>query len=408
MWAFLKGFFGGFSTTLFTTVVMCGIFALSIKFQPLVQLLAQPWANAIEHVQYVLFFITFVLAAQFNRSRFSLISAFWLLFLFTHEYTLPWSDWVIGHNNWLVLTAGIFFVWLSVIKDRALLSIHGLKRIVLMMFAGGFAFAWLFGVDQLIHLVTTTPQYQFSGYQKLSLLSIIVPMGSIGCFLLWRSLRNANLFLASLFVSYIVWCVDYYQVVNVNWPVAMTLLGGLYLIAIIIDAYFLAYRDDLTGLPSRRALNQYVLSLGGKYTVAMLDIDHFKKFNDTYGHDIGDQVLKLVASKLAKVKIGGRVFRYGGEEFTIVFSRKNLEQSLPELERLRQSIADYNIVIRQPQRQTKQARKTHARESHKSVNVTISIGVAMRNDKQDFEQTLKISDQALYRAKKSGRNKVSE
>lgn len=86
----------------------------------------------------------------------------------------------------------------------------------------------------------------------------------------------------------------------------------------------MAYQDELTSLPGRRALKEYLLKLGSEYTIAMFDIDHFKKFNDTHGHDVGDQVLRMVASKLATVSGRGKSFRYGGEEFTLVFSEKSL------------------------------------------------------------------------------------
>ena len=115
--------------------------------------------------------------------------------------------------------------------------------------------------------------------------------------------------------------------------------------SVVIDSYGLAYRDELTGLPSRRALNQLGLSLGNRYTVAMMDIDHFKQFNDTYGHDVGDQVLQWVGTQLTKLRGGGRVFRYGGEEFTLVFPRKKLEQTLERLETLRHSIAEHDLLI---------------------------------------------------------------
>jgi len=75
-------------------------------------------------------------------------------------------------------------------------------------------------------------------------------------------------------------------------------------------------------LPSRRALIERLPSLGRRYTVAMVDVDHFKNFNDTYGHDAGDQVLRMVASRLGEVSGGGTAFRYGGEEFTILFPGK--------------------------------------------------------------------------------------
>jgi diguanylate cyclase (GGDEF)-like protein len=241
---------------------------------------------------------------------------------------------------------------------------------------------------------------------------VAVELPVIVCFslVLFRSIKTADLVTSALFISLLLWFVEYYQWHNLPLYLALTLLTVYYLLIVVIDAYFLAYRDDLTGLPSRRALNQLALSLGRNYTVAMLDIDHFKKFNDTYGHDIGDQVLKLVSSKIGNVKGGGKAFRYGGEEFTIVFPRKSMEHSIDELEIVRQAIQDYKIVIRQPQRKTKQARsqgKLASKNGTKTVSVTISIGVANREGKQTFEQALKRSDQALYKAKKQGRNNVS-
>lgn len=75
--------------------------------------------------------------------------------------------------------------------------------------------------------------------------------------------------------------------------------------SIIQDSYSMAFTDELTGLPSRRALKQDMMKLGMNYVIAMLDIDHFKKFNDTYGHDTGDEALKLVASVIKDVTGGG-------------------------------------------------------------------------------------------------------
>src|SRR5690606_25573480 len=115
-------------------------------------------------------------------------------------------------------------------------------------------------------------------------------------------------------------------------------------VAILLDSYHMAYRDELTGIPARRALNQLLLSLGSRYTIAMLDVDHFKKFNDTHGHDVGDQVLKMVAHKIADVKGGGKGFRYGGEEFTIVFPGKTIQQAEEHLEAVREAIGDYRMT----------------------------------------------------------------
>src|SRR5688500_20279314 len=87
--------------------------------------------------------------------------------------------------------------------------------------------------------------------------------------------------------------------------------------SVIEASYLMAYQDGLTGLPARRALTEALHQMNGKFTIAMVDVDHFKKLNDRYGHDVGDQVLRMLASRLAKVSNGGRAFRYGGEEFEI-------------------------------------------------------------------------------------------
>jgi GGDEF domain-containing protein len=116
-------------------------------------------------------------------------------------------------------------------------------------------------------------------------------------------------------------------------PAAPTIFytaSGLILTAAGVESSFtLAYTDELTGLPGRRRLNEELLNLGKRYALAMIDVDHFKKFNDRFGHDAGDQVLKMIARKLDGLSGGGRAFRYGGEEFTAVFAGKDVDEALP-------------------------------------------------------------------------------
>ena len=185
----------------------------------------------------------------------------------------------------------------------------------------------------------------------------------------------------------------------------------LIIIGILRDSYRMAFRDELTGLPNRRAFNERMMSLGHRFTIAMLDIDHFKRFNDTYGHTVGDQVLKMVAAKLRQVKGGGRAFRYGGEEFTLVFPARKARRVLQELETLRVCIAQHCLALRSPHRpaEANVGRRLRASNSTKQgVYLTVSIGVAACNHKQCTpEQVLHAADQALYRAKENGRNCVS-
>lgn len=185
--------------------------------------------------------------------------------------------------------------------------------------------------------------------------------------------------------------------------------GSIIILAVLETAYAMAYRDELTGLPARRALNAAMLGLGSRYTVAMLDIDFFKKFNDKYGHDVGDQVLCLVASQMLAVEGGGKAFRYGGEEFTILFPGKSREEALPHLEKVRESIANARFALRGKNRPRRPPKKIpRGGPQPKTVSVTISIGAAAPGrDCHTPAETIKAADKALYRAKKKGRNCVA-
>ena len=181
-------------------------------------------------------------------------------------------------------------------------------------------------------------------------------------------------------------------------------------IAVLQDTFRMAFRDELTGLPSRRALNERLAGLGRDYTIAMIDVDHFKSFNDTYGHDVGDQVLKLVAAHIADVGGGGLAYRYGGEEFTILFPGKDADSALPYLEDLRRDIEKYKMAVRAGDRPRKGRgkRQRGGWRGRNAVSVTVSIGVAERNDRLITPgRVIEAADRALYRAKEKGRNMVS-
>jgi diguanylate cyclase (GGDEF)-like protein len=250
--------------------------------------------------------------------------------------------------------------------------------------------------------------------------------------------------------------------------------AGLILLSSIIEnSYLLAYHDELTTLPARRAFNDALLHLEAPYAIAVVDIDHFKKFNDTYGHETGDQVLRLVATKLANVAGGGRAYRVGGEEFSILFRGKSVKDALPHLEQLRAAIGASRFRVRageerrsasrspdlrahdvrdndlrdkdlrdesprgqdlrgqdapsQAARNNDRRRSSRRSESRRSsesrsrtraagirpesanrdLSVTVSIGVAEPGPgTRAVEQVIESADQALYRAKHSGRNRV--
>jgi diguanylate cyclase (GGDEF)-like protein len=198
--------------------------------------------------------------------------------------------------------------------------------------------------------------------------------------------------------------------------------AALILAASLIEtSYVLAYHDELTGIRGRRAFNDALLSLDQQYAIAIVDIDHFKKFNDTYGHDTGDQVLCMVAARLSKVTGGGQAFRCGGEEFAIIFRDLSAKDALEHLEALRRSIEQSAFKVRGAERRTasrpgtgdrrkptrKKAGAPVASPANGELSVTVSIGVAEPSTRnRQPERVIEAADQALYRAKENGRNRV--
>ena len=185
--------------------------------------------------------------------------------------------------------------------------------------------------------------------------------------------------------------------------------GGLILsVAVLETSYTMAYRDELTQLPSRRALNQELAKIGDNYAIAMIDVDHFKSFNDSYGHETGDQVLQMIASRLADVSGGGKPFRYGGEEFAVVFPGKSVDDAYPSLEDLRMRIEATPFKVRGNDRRTdgnRKKKKIKGRKARGQVQVTVSIGASSCDgEKRPVDQVLQDADKALYKAKNSGRN----
>jgi diguanylate cyclase (GGDEF)-like protein len=203
--------------------------------------------------------------------------------------------------------------------------------------------------------------------------------------------------------------------------------SGLILLSSIVEnTYLLAYHDELTGLPSRRAFNDALLRLEAPYAIAVADIDHFKKFNDTFGHDTGDQVLRMVGTRLAEMTGGGQAYRVGGEEFCILFRDKSMKESLPHLEALRVAVQESVFHLRAlPERRSvtrgadrrstrgrrvsssQLLRRAQAEPSTQEFSVTVSMGIAEPSPgAQEFEQVVQAADKALYRAKRGGRNRI--
>ena len=222
-------------------------------------------------------------------------------------------------------------------------------------------------------------------------------------FSLFRYVRSGDIRTAGTFCGLIAILLAF---VAINPVPALSIyfcVCGLILITTTFEASFsMAYLDELTGLPGRRSLNETLLNLGRKYAIAMMDVDHFKQFNDVYGHKVGDQVLRTIASRLANITGGAKTFRYGGEEFTAIFPGKTVREAAPHVEKFRRALEATPFVIRKK----KAASAGGGSYGNEQVHVTVSIGLASPNlNLTDPEKVLKAADKMLNTAKQAGRNR---
>ncbi|WP_281950295.1 GGDEF domain-containing protein [Nitrosophilus kaiyonis] len=154
----------------------------------------------------------------------------------------------------------------------------------------------------------------------------------------------------------------------------------------------LSYIDPLTGLFNRRAFNEEVEKIKDiiPFSIIYLDIDDFKKINDTYGHTVGDEVLKEIGEILNSfIRKDTKAFRLGGEEFAIILPNVNIEDAKNIAQRIRKVIENHNIKLEDT-----------------IVSYTASFGITSYQKGEDINELLKRADEAMYQAKKSGKNRV--
>jgi diguanylate cyclase (GGDEF)-like protein len=190
---------------------------------------------------------------------------------------------------------------------------------------------------------------------------------------------------------------------------SFSVMGFVFLYALYRMYWEKVYIDELTGIPNRRAFDEYLKKLGRKYTIAMIDIDHFKKFNDTYGHTEGDNVLRFVANHIAS-EADGQVFRYGGEEFSAIYKGEQTKNVFKILDIMRDDLASKIFYLRTSEQIRKSKTKkdrTRVRSRTKTAKVTISIGISHKTPtKKEPHDVIIMADKALYKAKENGRNQV--
>ena len=301
----------------------------------------------------------------------------------------------------------------ALLRERGVLNAPGLRRLSLPLIEAGAMVAIVVGGAEEFTDFMFQPIIEgasIAGIQIPQLgIACTIAAVAIGaaCAVSRRSVIDAAF--AAAAASFALACNELPSAGSYLW--FCTVAGVMVVAAVVQDSHRLAFYDELTGLPGRRALRERLGSLDRGFTLAMVDIDHFKAFNDTWGHDVGDQVLKLVAARLQRVGGGGTAYRYGGEEFVIVFPGQRAISAVQHLESLRKNIESYHLMLRDSRRSPLRAPGRSAPAvlgAKRWISTTISIGVAERADRIDPpEAVLADADKALYRAKTGGRNRVS-
>ena len=323
----------------------------------------------------------------------------------------------------LAILIPVNFILIALMHERGLTA-ESLAPIGLLLFVQSLTVAVFWGSSgtrpsPLVHARHFGDPVPIARYAVFVIVAAAVLL--VARFLLTRKPVESALFWSLCSVALALRATEMPRTSTLYWATATCILA----VSIVENSYLLAYHDELTALPSRRAFNDALLRLKNPYSIAVVDIDHFKRFNDTYGHDTGDQVLRLVAAKLARVTGGGEAYRCGGEEFMILFPGKATSEVAEHLEDLRRKIESSEFHVRGhdrrqeprgPDRRNERSR-AGARKGYiirqlaegknaDALSVTVSIGLATSTESADTESVVKAADKALYRAKENGRNRL--
>jgi diguanylate cyclase (GGDEF)-like protein len=301
------------------------------------------------------------------------------------------------------IAIGLNLGLLAWLPERGIFNVHGTRyAAMLAMEAAAVAGAMAFFPRAVSALLARA--WLPAGPPALSTIpSAMLVMGAICATIAW--LRRREALAPALAAAIVAYAIAAHGADRHGLLVAASAL--VLVVAVLQDAFRMAFRDELTGLLGRRALEEALDALGRRYAIAMVDVDHFKRVNDSHGHETGDEVLKMVARRLARTGGSATAYRYGGEEFALVFASCGAAEALAHAEALRKDIAAYPFSVRGAERRQSSAKARGARGARRALTVTVSIGVAEPGARAASPRAvLAAADRALYRAKRRGRNAV--
>lgn len=405
-----------YPSALLKTLVPASLICAAYVGRGYIHLLDADSRVILQNLPYLFCLVAIIMANQFNRGRLMLAALGVAFFYWAVRRYLQSSltDFDTSERYLAIsLTLPILTFYLLLLPERGIWNLYGIIFFLSYVFLGlvGIQLGpWLpeLSAAAKVYYASHPLEWYVLSFGVTLLISLVALVGLV--LLLLRNEDVEAALIGAFIALYLALALLHIEHISVamSTAAALCLVWGL-----LRSSHAMAYRDELTGLPGRRALNERLKMLGSNFSIAMLDVDHFKRVNDTYGHDVGDEVLKLVASRFRRIGGGGTAYRYGGEEFCIVFPRKDIEATMAPLERVREEIANYTMSLRdrnlRPQRAKEGSRKRGAtRLGSNQLSVTISGGIASRdNEHPDSESVIAAADKKLYHSKKTGRNRLT-
>jgi GGDEF domain-containing protein len=370
---------------------------------------------------YLLLLMGTVLGVAFTQSRVSFLCLLlgilaWLIHHFSFDTVEP------VRGECTIFLATIYLPTLAALfyslHEQGVLTRHGLIRLAILL--STILVVSLIPFSSLTSAPISSSSIALfrpvSGWLQISLLGVILFAGCAP--VLFFRHRHESPLLGPMILVSLCYAFTAMNFAGNGWKsgqeqaIFITFITGASLAlvwAIMESSWRNANMDELTELPNRRALRHHLHRLEGTYALAILDLDHFKKINDTHGHDTGDQALRYVASALRR-SASGVAYRQGGEEFVLIYERMDFDLVREDLERVREAIRGRDFIIRGADRPRKRP-KTPARATNgyrdRTLRITVSIGVADREeDRPTPDEVLEAADKAMYRAKAAGRDRV--
>ena len=395
---------------------------LYYEYRPLLpSYIRRPLAYEIVFIApYIFYGFTAFLGLKLNQSRIFFTSLFWAaLYFLISNYDVSGVE-LRFHEGQLVrflaISTPVVLILLFAFKEKYILGWTGALRLFIVAIPV-YGSVWLstrIARTSLPYLLGK-PLVNFD-FWHLPDLTILLTIALIA-FFIWQKDKSFQAYKKAIYVNLLPLLLSFNFAAsrkpldvetNIYCAFSFSVMGFVFLYALYQMYWEKVYIDELTGIPNRRAFDEYLKKLGKKYVIAMIDVDHFKKFNDNYGHLEGDNVLRYVAKHIAE-GAGGASFRYGGEEFSVIYRGIEAKYVLNMLDQMRNNLASSDFYLRSSEdvrkfKTKKNRKKTQANKN--TVNVTISIGIAHKSlSKKDVQDVIDTADKALYRAKDNGRNR---